>query len=100
MYANQVMFTLGPGKRSTAEKLVDQFAPAIGSRKGIKSATFLADETVGEYGALVLWESKEDAEAAFEALFPQLQKALAGIVQGQPVRRLFEVLEPKASPKR
>jgi len=96
MYARLVMFTLGPGTRSTADKLVDQFAPDLRAQKGFKSATFLADDSVGEYGAFVLWESKEDAEAAFEALNPQLEKALTGIVQGPPTTRLFEVVKPKA----
>jgi hypothetical protein len=90
------MFTLGPGKRSTAEKLLGQFAPAIRTRKGFKSVTFLGDHTVGEYGALVVFESKEDADATFEALFPQLQQAVAGIAESAPIRRLFEVLEPEA----
>ncbi len=96
MYARLVLFTLGPGTRSTAEKLDDQFAALLRARKGFKSVTFLADDTVGEYGAFVLWESKEDAEAAFEALNPQLEKALTGIVKGPPTTRLFEVVEPKA----
>ena len=96
MYARLVLFTLGPGTRSTAEKLVDQFAPLLRAWKGFKSATFLADDTAGEYGTLVLWESKEDAEAAFEALNPQMEKALTGIVKGPPTLSLFEVLEPKA----
>ncbi|MFQ5861443.1 MAG: hypothetical protein ACE5IG_07855, partial [Dehalococcoidia bacterium] len=41
--------------------------------KGFKGVTFLADETVGEYGGLSLWETKEDAEAATSALRPWLQ---------------------------
>jgi len=49
MYAQLVMLTLGPGMRSTAEKLADQFAPAVRALKGFKSETFLGDETVGEY---------------------------------------------------
>ena len=96
MYARLVMFTLGPGTRSTGEKLADQFAPAIRAKKGFKSVTFFLDDTVGEYGAFVLWESKEDAEATIAALEPQLHQALTGIVQGPPTLRLFEVYEPKA----
>lgn len=96
MYANQVMFTLGPGKRSIADKLFDQFSPAIRARKGFRSVTFLGDDTVGEYGALIVFESKEDADATFEALSPQLQQAVVGIAESPPTRRLFEVLEPKA----
>jgi len=95
MYANQVMFSLGPGKRSIAEKLLGQFDPAIKSQKGFKSVTFLGDHSVGDYVALVIFESKEDADATFEALFPQLQEAVAGIAESAPTRRLFKVLEPE-----
>jgi hypothetical protein len=58
--------------------------------------TYIGDETVGEYGSLSLWESKEEVEAAGEVLGPQIEQALSGIVKGPPTRRLFEVYEPKA----
>ena len=96
MYARLVLFTLGPGTRPTAEKVMGPFAPSMSAAKGFKGATFLGDDTTGQYGALVLWESKEAAEAAFEVLFPQLQSALEGIVKAPPTATLFEVLEPKA----
>jgi len=96
MYANLLMFTLEPGMRSTAEKLADQFAPVVRAQKGFKSITFLSNETVGEYGSLSLYESKEDAEAAAAAIGPRVEQALSGIVKGPPTRRRFEVYEPKA----
>ena len=94
MYANLVSFTLGPGKRSTAEKLFAQFAPAIAAREGYETVTFLADDTTGTYGALVVFDSKEAAQATWETLFPRLVKAVEGIAQGPPNRTLFEVVEP------
>lgn len=94
MQARLVMFTMGPGKRAVAEKMADQFLAAMKSLQGFKGATFLVDERVGEYGALSLWESKAEAEAAGEALTPDLQQALQGIVQGPPTQRQFEVYEP------
>jgi len=96
MYAQWVMFTLGPGTRSTAEKLADQFAPVLRTLKGFKSVTFIGDDSVGEYASLSLWESKEDAEAAAAATGPRLEEALSGIVKGPPTRRLFEVYELEA----
>jgi heme-degrading monooxygenase HmoA len=63
MYAHLVIFTLGPGMRSTAEKLADQLAPVYRTVKGFKSITFLGDDKAGEDGSLSLWESKEDVEA-------------------------------------
>ena len=96
MYAQLVIITLGPGTRSAAEKLADQFAPALRTLKGFKGVTFLGDETVGEYGSLSLWESKEDAEAAGAVIGPQLEQAVSGIAKAPPTRRFFEVYEPKA----
>ncbi len=94
MYANLTTFTLGPGKRSTAEKLVAQFAPALAAREGFETATFLADDASGTYGVLVVFASREAAQATWETLSPRLVKALDGIAQGPPSRTLFEVLEP------
>ena len=96
MYAGLMMFTLELGMRSTAKKLADQFAPAVRALKGFKSILFLANETVGEYAALSLWESKEDAKAAVAAIGPRVDEALSAIGKGPPTRRLFEVYEPKA----
>ena len=96
MYAQLFMLTLGPGMRSTAEKLADQFAPALKALKGFKRVTFFGDELVGEYGSLSIWESKDDAEAAGAVMGPQLEQAVRGIVKGPPTRRFFEVYEPKA----
>ena len=81
MYANFVSFTLGPGKRSVADKLVAQFDPAIRAREGFKTVTFLADDTAGQYGALVVFNSQQAAQATFETLFPRLEAALEGIAQ-------------------
>ena len=96
MYATLVMFTLGPGTRSTAEKMAEQFAPLIKGLKGFKNITFLGDDELGEYASVTIYESKEDAEAAVATTGPRLEEALKGIVKGPPTRRLFEVFETKA----
>ena len=97
MYARLILFKLEPGSGSAAEKIADQFAPLLKSRKGFKNATFISDDEAGEYGNLVLYESKEDAEAAAEALFPVVQKTLSGIAKEPPRHPLFKVYEPKRS---
>ena len=95
MYALLLLFPLGPGMRSTAEKLGNQFSPVHRAAKGFKTETFLVDDTTGEYRSLTLWESKEDIEAFRKASAPYLQKALSGMAKGPPSTRLFEVYEPK-----
>jgi heme-degrading monooxygenase HmoA len=93
MYASFTMFTLGPGTRPAAEKLGEQFAPVLRSMKGFKNVTFIGDDSTGEYAALVLWESKDDAEAAVAATGPELEKALSGMMKGPPKRGVYEVWE-------
>lgn len=94
MYARLVMFTLGEGKRLFAEGMAKQFHTVMQGLKGFKNATFIADESIHEYGVLSLWETKEDAEAAGAAMGPGLQQALQGQVQGPPSIRLLEVFQP------
>ncbi len=96
MYAQLVILHLGPGMRSTAEKLADQFAPVLEAQKGFKKVTFFGDEAEGDYGSFSLWKSKEDAEAEAEAIRPQLEQAVSDIAMEPPTRGLFEVYEPKA----
>ena len=45
------------------------------------------------YGLFVLWESKEDADAARTVIGPKLSQHLAGNLQGDTDIRLFEVIE-------
>lgn len=94
MYARLIMFTLGKEKRPIAERMADQFLTAMKSLQGFKNATFIVDEGVGEYGALSMWDSRANAEAAGKALAPAFQQALQGIAQGPPTLRIFEVYEP------
>ncbi len=94
MYARLVHFTLGPGKRDTGEGLSRQFDPLLRARDGFVSATFIADYDNGVYGALVLWDSKEAAEATIAEVEPQLQAAIGDIVTGPPLLGLYEVFEP------
>ena len=96
MYARLSLFTLGPGMRAKAEEIVSEMIPKVKAQKGFKSVNYLGDDETGEYGAFILWETKEDAEAGKEALFPILQSKLAGIAKGPPTLKLFEVIEPKA----
>ena len=93
MYARLVLFTLGPDGRSTAQSLADDLAPAISAQTGCAGVTFFGDETDGEYGLFVLWESEKDAEAAASVIGPRLMNGLRGNVQGPPTMRLFEVIK-------
>jgi heme-degrading monooxygenase HmoA len=93
MYANWVTFNMGAGKRQQMEEMGKKFGSALQAMKGFKNVMFLGNEKTGEYGALVIWETKEDAEAGFQSMFPQLQEAVKGKVKEPPKRVLFEVIK-------
>ena len=95
MYLRLVRFTLGEGARSTAEKLADEFIPAIKAHTGCSECVFITDDDAGEYGIVVHWDSKENADAAAAAIGPRLSKALAEVTEEPASMRLFEVYEPK-----
>jgi heme-degrading monooxygenase HmoA len=97
MYARLVIFKLGPGEGATIRALAEEFDPLYRALPGFKELRVLADEARCEYGSFSVWESKDDAEAANAVIAPELQRALAGRLQGAPNRWFFEVVEALAS---
>ena len=90
-----VQFSLGTGKRPAAETIADKIVPAIRAQKGCERCEFITDDAAGDYGIVVLWASKEAADASYGVINPMLQPALAAAgAQGTSIR-LFEVYEPK-----
>lgn len=92
MYARLVRFSLGPGKRAVAQGLADDIAPKISALPGCRSVSVFANESDGECGVFVLWESEAAANAAAPQIRPLLDQHIAGHVQGATDARLFEVL--------
>ncbi len=92
-YARLTLFTLGPGTRATAEALAKEMVPLVKAQPGNEGATFLIDEENGEYGAFLLWDTKEHGEAAKEAMLPILMSKIGDIMKGPPSLKLFEVYE-------
>jgi quinol monooxygenase YgiN len=92
MYARLVRFSFGPGKVGAAQSLADNIAPLIASQPGCQSVTIFGDETDGEYGIFVLWDSQENANAAAQVVRPKLEEHLSGNAKGPPDARLFKVL--------
>ncbi len=93
MFVRLVMFNLGTGKRAIADSLASDLGPQIRGLAGCQSATFFGDDSDGQYGIYVLWESQEEADAAAAVIAPQLQKHLAGNVTEPPSRRLYQVID-------
>lgn len=94
MYARFVLFALGKGKREVAENMAQQQLLAMQGLPGFKGVTFIADESIGEYGLVSLWESKKNAQSAEVTLTPAYLQVLKGHLKRVPIRRVLEVLQP------
>ena len=92
MYARLVRFSFGPGKRAEAQALADELMPLITSQPGCESAVVFGDDSDGEYGIFVLWQTEAEADAAAQLVRPKLMEHLQGNAQGAPEMRLFEVI--------
>lgn len=96
MYASLTTFKTAPGKRAEAEGLANKVFPVIKGMKGFKNVVYFGDSDNNEYGALYTWETKEDLEAANNVIQPKFVEMLGPLAIEPPVRRIFEVYEPKA----
>lgn len=92
MFARLVRFSLGTGRRALAQALADDLAPRIASQSGCGGVTVFGDDSDGEYGIFVLWDSEANAAAAASVIRPILDKHLSGNVHAPPEARLFEVI--------
>ncbi len=93
MYVRLVRFALSPGKHDVAEQLANDLVPAISAQPGCKEVTCFGADSDGECGLYVLWDSRENADAAAQVIRPKLNQHLSGNVQGPPDIRLFEVIQ-------
>lgn len=92
MYARLVRFSFGPGKGAKAQAVADEIGPLIAAQPGCQSVTVFGDDTDGEYGIFVLWDTADNANTAAGVVRPKLDEHLSGNVQRPPETRLFEVI--------
>jgi len=90
MYASLTTF------KAECEGLADKLFPIMKGMKGFKSVVYFGDSDNNEYGTFYTWETKEDLEAAYNLIQPKLQEALGPLAIEPPVRKIYEVYEPKA----
>ncbi len=96
MYASLTIFKTAPGKRAECEELADKLNAIMKGMKGFKGVVYLSDSDNNVYGALYTWETKEDLDAAYNSIQPKLQEMLGPLAIEPPVRKIYEVYEPKA----
>ena len=86
-----VQFNLGPGTRATAEAIANRVVPLIRAQPGCDRCEFFGDHEAGDYGIVVLWASKDDADTAAGMVSPVLSPMLQMANATGDHRRLFEV---------
>jgi quinol monooxygenase YgiN len=96
MVLRLVQFSLGTGKRSAAQAAADKVIPAIRKQPGCERAEFFLDDAMGAYGFVVLWASRQAAEASYPIILPILNEAVdAAGGKGTLTIRTHEVYQPK-----
>jgi len=95
MYASLFTLKTALGKRTEAEGLADKMYPVLKGMKGLKSVVYFGNPDTNEYGSFYTWETKEDLEAGINSIQPELQELLGPIAIEPPVRKIYEVYEPK-----
>jgi quinol monooxygenase YgiN len=96
MYIRLVQFSLGQGKRSAAQSVADKVIPAIREQPGCERAEFYLDDGSGDYGFIVLWASRQAADASYPLIYPVLTSAVdAAGGDGSLSIRTHEIYEPK-----
>ena len=96
MYARLNFLSLKPGTSSTAMEAAGGASAEFKAQKGFKSLVFLVSDETDEIGTFSLWETKEDAEAAINAMKAGMMEEIGSYLQGPPTTKLFEVHEPEA----
>jgi hypothetical protein len=98
-YAVATRTVYGAGMRSMAEQMADRVNALYRSQPGFDHAHFINfDEARGEYGSLIVFDSKEHADAAINATSQQREQARTGLGlqrQGTPELTVVEFYEPK-----
>ncbi len=67
MYASLAIFIAVPGSYEQMDKIAQGGPAALKGMKGFKSAVYFSDKAKNEYGALTVWDTKEDADAAWKS---------------------------------
>ncbi len=86
--------TLAPGQRPFAEGIADQGIAFVQQQPGFQQNIYLIDESKDLYGAVGVWDSREDAEAADKVLSPGFVEAFGEHLKGQITTNFYEIYEP------
>jgi hypothetical protein len=92
MFARHVSLHLKPNSvREFTDTIDKEVTPLLRKQKGFEDEiTFVASGGTEAVG-ISLWDQKENADAYNRGTYPQVQKALAKVVEGTPEIKTYEV---------
>ena len=92
MFARSVSLHLKPNRVEEFTRIIEnEVIPMMRSLKGFQDKIVLVAAGGLEAISLSIWDQKENAEAYSRTTYPEVQKALAKVVDGTPEVRNFEV---------
>ena len=92
MFARHVSMHLKPNTRAEFTQTIEnEILPLLKKQHGFRDEIVFVPESGTEVVAISLWDKKEDAEAYLRGSYPEVMKALAKVVDGNPGVRNFEV---------
>ena len=97
MYARLITLTVSPAEVALADRVSKILSAEMPLLPGFHSATFFCDPQFGEYAALSLWATKEDAVIGGRLLCARAEAAIAGSSIPLPASKLYEVYEPEGA---
>jgi heme-degrading monooxygenase HmoA len=92
MYARHVSLNLKPNQRDELTPTFErEILPLLQKQNGFTDEMTLVSPDKKNAIAISLWERKEDADAYSRESYPQVLKSLAGVIEGTPEVRGYEV---------
>lgn len=92
MYARQVTMDLKPNTRADfTKKLESEIIPILRKQKGFKDEISFSNPSDKRAVSVSLWDSKESADAYNKDSYAEVSKLLAGVVEGTPQVKTYEV---------
>ena len=92
MYARQVSLDLKQDNRAQFTKKIEaEILPLLRKQKGFQDEITFVNPNGKDAFAISLWDSKESAEAYSKDTYAEVTKLLAGLVDGTPRVKSYEV---------
>ena len=92
MYSRNINFKLRPKRIAEFSRILEEeVIPLLQREKGFDDViSFIAPDR-NEAVAISLWDKKENAEADTQKTYPEILRAVAGVIEGTPKVEIFEV---------